>query len=878
MERAFQQNLRNELSQFLSARQKKFPPEDCLKIDLHCHDYNSNVPDELIGRILRVSETWLPSEILIKELTKNGCNAFTITNHNNARSCYIQQDKGLDILTAAEFSCWVPDFEIGIHVLAYGFTPEQETKLDKLRKNVYAFQEYTREHNIPTIWAHPLYHYSVKNMPPQAFFHKMLLLFERFETLNGQRDTWQNMLVREWIEQVSNEMIDRFSKEFDTDPTRFCAHPYKKTLSGGSDCHMGIFAGMTGSYLYVPDLQNRLKTETKSNLALEALRNGHIAPYGSHQNTEKLTIAFLNYACQIAINYKDPGLVRLLLHKGETSEKIIALAASNIFSEVKSNKVTMSFIKLFYKCMLGESPSRFKKIFLPSIYKPVFDDVVRIAEKHHSDHVDMINDYYASILSINSQLNRIISGRLNEKINKLKIKNDFEKKSFNQLLDELELPSNIRLYMKGNKGKISHNLSGFMDGLPFPFFASLFILAAHFTSAKTMFHTRPFLRHFSKHLGKLEPPKRILWLTDTFCEENDTAQFLQEVHKLIKECDLPIDLMTCHHSLQSDEHLLVLKPVNEFSIPIHKEQKIYIPNFVELHNLFLEGEYDRIICSTEGVMGLFGLYLKHAYTVEVNFYMHTDWLLYARNVLHITGHNLDRIRRLLRFLYKFYDRILVLNSEQKKWLTGPEMEISAEQIAQTSYWVNSCFSPQKNNRTELFGVSRQTPILLYVGTISQDKGVLNLPFIYKQIQSVYKETRMVVVGKGPDLNQLQEEIPDGIFIDWIEQSKLSKLYSSADLLLSTSKSSLFNHVILEALHCGLPVIAFSDQASKDMILHNQCGYLVNTNQEMAEKAIQFLALDAAEKESFKNKAIEKSKEYEATIIIDRLLTSVGINI
>ncbi len=175
----FQEDLRNNLDNFLATQKNKFPQEDTLKIDLHCHDYNSDVPDELIGRILRVPETWLSSERLITELEKNGCSALTITNHNNARSCYIQQDKGIDVLTAAEFSCWVPDFEIGIHVLTYGFTPEQEVKLNALRKNVYQFQQYTRENNIPTVWAHPLYHYSVKKMPPKDFFDKMLLIFQR---------------------------------------------------------------------------------------------------------------------------------------------------------------------------------------------------------------------------------------------------------------------------------------------------------------------------------------------------------------------------------------------------------------------------------------------------------------------------------------------------------------------------------------------------------------------------------------------------------------------------------------------------------------------------------------------------------------------------
>ncbi len=133
------------------------------------------------------------------------------------------QDKGYDILTAAEFSCRVPDFDTGIHVLTYGFNPEQEVRLNKLRKNIYAFQEYTREHDIPTVWAHPLYHYSVKQMPPQDLFNKMLLLFERFECLNGQRDTWQNILVKEWIDQQDEESLHKYSQQFNISLTNIAA-------------------------------------------------------------------------------------------------------------------------------------------------------------------------------------------------------------------------------------------------------------------------------------------------------------------------------------------------------------------------------------------------------------------------------------------------------------------------------------------------------------------------------------------------------------------------------------------------------------------------------------------------------------------------------
>ena len=882
----FQKNLKDELDRYLAEQETWFPRKDIIKIDLHCHDYNSDVPDELIGRILRVPETWLPSERLLKELKKNGCDAFTITNHNNARSCYVQQDKGVDVLTAAEFSCLVPDFEIGIHVLAYGFTPEQETKLNNLRKNVYEFQAFARKHNIPTIWAHPLYHYAVKKMPPMDFFNKVALIFERFEMLNGQRDTWQNMLVKEWIGRITPETIYRHAKEFDIDPLVYCVCPYRKVLTGGSDSHTGIFAGMTGSYLYLSDLQSRLKTTPKSDLVLEALRKGHVVPFGAHQNTEKLTISFLNYVSQIALNYKDPGLVRLLLHKGGMPIKIVSFIASNIFSEVQRHKVTMTFIKLFYNCMMGEKPSFLKKLLLPSHYQPIFDDAVRLAEVdnvstlNRGDKVNndvtrnRVDEYYNSILSINNRLNDLLASRLNKKVAGLQLEKKIGEQSLDSFISNLELPIGIRAYLDHDDHNAPFDVSDFLDGLSFPFLTSLFILAAHFTSAKTMFHTRPFLRRFSKDLGKFEQPKRILWLTDTFGDKNGVSMFLQEMHKQIKARNLPVDILTCSDKIQPDDHLHVLKPLSTFEIPIYTEQTINIPNFTELHNLFLKGEYDRLICSTEGVMGLCGLYLKHAYTVEASFYMHTDWLMFVEKVLNITGQNLDRVRRFLRFFYKSFDRLFVLNSDQKRWLTGQDMNFNPKNVYQTSHWVNTRFTQQKSDKKRLFGFEENTPVLLFVGRLSQEKGVPELSDVYRQVKNTLPETRMVIVGKGPALNRLKEDIPDGVFIDWIEQSELPVIYSSADLLLLPSRFDTFCNAVLEALSCGLPVIAYNDKGPKDIILNYKCGYLVQSAQEMVSKAIYYLQSDL--QESFRLAAVERAKCFDAEIIVSELLENMGI--
>ncbi|MDR1679461.1 MAG: glycosyltransferase [Prevotellaceae bacterium] len=875
----FQGMLKEEFEKFVLSQQNKFPAGETLKIDLHCHDHNSDVPDELIGRILNVPETWLPGKVLIEKLTKNGCDTFTVTNHNNARSCYEMQDKGLDVLTAAEFSCFVPDFEIGIHVLAYGFTPEQEMRLEKLRKNLYHFLEYARAQNIPTIWAHPLYHYSVKKTPPQAFFNKMLLLFERFEAVNGQRDTWQNLLVKEWLEQTSHTEIDYYAKEYGIDPLQYCANPYRKAMSGGSDCHMGIFAGMTGTYLYVSDLDKRLKTESRSELALEAIRNGNMAPFGTYQNTEKMTITFLDYACQVALNYKDPGLLRMLLHKGSANDKIISFIVSNLFGEVKRHKVTTSFIRIFHESIMGEKPSFLKKLVVKSVYKPIFEEAVTIASvgTKNLSSLQQIDGYYNSILKINNQLYSVLAKRLEKKLSKNSDAAEYFKgKSLESLIEKFELPSLVRSYTEdgGDKNKKKAvDISEFLDGLSFPFFGALFILAAHFTSAKTMFNTRPLLRDFSARLDKYQHPRRVMWLTDTFGDSNGVSVFLKELLAEIKKRNLPIDIVTCSSTVQPESHLVVVPPVKEFSLPVYNDYAFRVPNFVELHNLFLNGGYDRIVCSTEGVMGMFGLYLKHAYTVEASFYMHTDWLMFARKVLGIEGHNLNRVRRVLRSFYKAFDNVLVLNSDQKKWLSGKDMNLNPNKVYQTAHWVNGKFKPIAADKQGVFGISDDTPVLLYAGRVSKEKGVPEISTVYKQAKVKHPALKLVVVGKGPALQQMKNENPDAIFIDWVEREKLPAIYSSADLLLLPSRFDTFSNVVLESLSCGLPVIAYNTKGPKDIIRDGQDGYLVNTLNEAHERVDAFLSSN--DHNTMKQSAIKRAGTYTARIIITGLMKSLG---
>ena len=870
-----QSELKSALDNYLSEQIEKYPREDCLKIDLHCHDCNSDEPDELIGRILNVPETWIPTQRVVEELKLNGCEAITITNHNNARSCYALQEKGMDVFTAAEFSCWVPDFNIGIHVLTYGFTPEQEKRLVKLRKDLYAFQEYTCANDIPTIWAHPLYHYASDRMPPMAFFDKMLLVFERFEMLNGQRDTRQNMLVKEWIDTVTPDKIEQLSAQFGIDPHKYCRDPYKKSLSGGSDSHMGFFSGLTGTYLYILDLKDRLKTESKSQLALEAIRQGNMIPYGSHQSSEKLTIAFLDYACQIALNYKDPGLMRILLHKGNNADKIVSMLASNAFAEVQRHKVSMAFIHNFHNSLLGKSPSFLNKLIVKAAYKPVFDNVVKMAKEYQSGRGVIAEEYYRSIFSIYSNLNKLLFLRLTKKLSKAKWNNQTGLSDIEKIIARLDLSSNIRAYTeKRKKSRHGIDFKDFFDGLSFPLIGSALLLLAHFTSTRVMNNTRPFLKDFSAQLNKYHHPERALWLTDSYEDKNGVSVALQAMHREIKRRNLPIDILVCSDTLESDDHLIVLKPLGEFHFPIYPDQPVRFPNFMELHDLFYAREYDRVICSTEGIMGAMGLYLKHAYSVQANFFIHTDWVMFSQKVLNFDKHNRNRIRRMLRSYYGAFDRVFVLNNDQRKWLISDEMNIAESKVCLTAHWADAIFKPERASKKESLGIDDHRPVMLYVGRVSKEKGVFELPYIFKEVKKEHPDVALLVVGQGPAHEQLKEALPEALYFDWVKHDRLPDIYSCVDILVLPSKFDTFSYTSLESLSCGLPVITYKTKGTKDIISHGVCGYLVKTTEQMCEMIIAYLG-DSQQQQNFRKAAVDCSKSYNVDNIIAQFVTDIG---
>jgi len=880
---SFRDELNVEFKRYLIGESARFDRSECLRIDLHCHDHNSDVPDELWGRILRLPETWLKTGKLVKCLHGNGSDVITVTNHNNARSCWKLLDKGYDVLVGAEFTCFFPEYDLYVHVLTYGFTPQQESILNRKRADVYEFLRYAAEQDIPVILPHPLYFYTNNSGITPELFEKFALMFQRFEVLNGQRDVWQSVLTLHWAQGLNEEKLHRYSRKHGLNPADFNVSWQKpKVLTGGSDDHMGLFAGQCGSQLWIPKLARRRQDEPLSALALEAIRAGHMAPFGDVGENQKLTIAVLDYTSQVATRIEDPGLLRMMFHRGELEDKVACFAIANALLELKKNKRTQAFISFVHDALHGKKPDWIVRWNVPSDYKFCVNQLEKIADSRKESPERFVATVNESISVLFTGLNNLMIKRLDAVAPEV---SDFllDDLSTESLTRRFEVPSQLSALLFGNSSNgattNSLNIAKLMDSLAFPAVVSLVLAGAQVISTQALYKNRPFLNEFARHIGRSHHPQRALYLTDTLRDKNGVSSSLSAKLKEIQRNDLPIDFLICHADAAAEPHLHVVRPLTQFSFPKLGEQTFRIPDLLEIAQVFYRGGYDRVVCSTEGPMVLVALFLKYMFNVPAYFFMHTDWIDFVKHTTDLNRHERDRIRRLLRALYHQFDGVFVLNTDHREWLTGHEMGLPESAVHLTAHHTetNTQASMPVRKADLIAGANANTPVLFMAGRISKEKGVLELPKIVREARLAIPDLKIVIAGSGPAERELRAQLPEATFLGWVSRERITQLYAGLDLFVFPSKFDTFGNVILEAFSQGMPVLAYHCKGPKDIIQDGRNGYLVNTIEEMSDRIIQHFA-HRDRHAAMRREALKRVADYQAEPIMRQFLQDMGLHL
>lgn len=140
---------------------------------------------------------------------------------------------------------------------------------------------------------------------------------------------------------------------------------------------------------------------------------------------------------------------------------------------------------------------------------------------------------------------------------------------------------------------------------------------------------------------------------------------------------------------------------------------------------------------------------------------------------------------------------------------------------------------------ERFGIRADQPYVLFVGRITRQKGIIHLVNAIRHFDPGFQ---IVLCAGAPDTPEIAAEMKQAVAqaqkehegVIWIEEmldvpTKV-ELYSNAAVFICPSIYEPFGIINLEAMACGVPVVASSVGGIKEVVVHGETGYQVPLEQ------------------------------------------------
>jgi glycosyltransferase involved in cell wall biosynthesis len=139
--------------------------------------------------------------------------------------------------------------------------------------------------------------------------------------------------------------------------------------------------------------------------------------------------------------------------------------------------------------------------------------------------------------------------------------------------------------------------------------------------------------------------------------------------------------------------------------------------------------------------------------------------------------------------------------------------------------------------------------VLFVGRLTLEKGTSILLHAFARLTERFPRAELVLVGDGPEKQSLQElaralGFHNRIrFVGWVPYDELAPFYENARVVAVPSLHESYGRVIVEAMSLGRPVVTSDTEGARELIQHEQTGFIVPTSDvaAMADRIEHLLA-------------------------------------
>jgi glycogen synthase len=140
---------------------------------------------------------------------------------------------------------------------------------------------------------------------------------------------------------------------------------------------------------------------------------------------------------------------------------------------------------------------------------------------------------------------------------------------------------------------------------------------------------------------------------------------------------------------------------------------------------------------------------------------------------------------------------------------------------------------------ERYGIDPTIPYVLFVGRVTRQKGIVHL---VNAIRYLNPDVQVVLCAGAPDTEEIALEVERGVRrvqetrgrVVWInrmvDKRTIIELYSHATVFCCPSIYEPFGIINLEAMACSTPVVASAVGGIKEVVIHEETGFLVPLDQ------------------------------------------------
>lgn len=231
-------------------------------------------------------------------------------------------------------------------------------------------------------------------------------------------------------------------------------------------------------------------------------------------------------------------------------------------------------------------------------------------------------------------------------------------------------------------------------------------------------------------------------------------------------------------------------------------------------------------------------------------------------------------REFIKIIFNNCTKILTLSNQSKNEIK--QLGISEDRISMFTYWVDQkLFKPSpKFKARKVLNLSPDQFICLFVGRLVAVKGVNE----FLQAAKITKQAIFLIIGDGPLANEVtkaEEGSNNIIFRGKIENNKLPDYYNASDILIVPSvHEEGFGRVILEALSCGLSVIAAKRGGIKES-LSSEVGMLIEIKPSKLKKAVEEIMGNKTLLNLLRSRAVKYAKKNFSEKNVDLILKYYG---